>query len=52
MAALFKSNEEDIILTLSGTACQWKGMGAAWERHRMCELSFIGQDLVTSETEQ
>ena len=35
-AALCKSNGKDI-LNHSGTAWQGNGMGAAWERHVMCE---------------
>jgi hypothetical protein len=39
-AALCKSNRKYTIYTLSGTAWQWNGMGATWERHGMCELAF------------
>jgi hypothetical protein len=37
MAALCKSNEKDTFETLSSKAWQGNGMGAAWERHAMCE---------------
>ena len=40
-AALCKSNGKDTFSTLSGMAWQGNGMGAAWERHVMCESAFI-----------
>jgi hypothetical protein len=42
-AALCKSNGKDTIKTLSGTAWQGNGMGAAWERHGMCKLALTRQ---------
>jgi hypothetical protein len=39
MAALCKSNGKDTIYTLSGTAWQGNDVGAAWERHGMCEIA-------------
>jgi hypothetical protein len=39
MAALCKSTGKDTISTLSGTAWQGNGMGAACERDGMCELA-------------
>jgi hypothetical protein len=38
-AALCKSNGKDTIYTLSSTAWQGNGMGAARERSGMCELA-------------
>ena len=39
-AALCKSNGKGTFETYSGTAWQENGMGAAWERHTMCESNF------------
>jgi hypothetical protein len=33
-------NEKDTFYTLSGTAWQRNGTGAAWARHAMCESAF------------
>jgi len=38
-AALCESNGKDTFQTLSSTAWQGNGLGAAWERHAMCESS-------------
>jgi hypothetical protein len=40
MAALCKSNGKHTIYTLSEKVWQGNRMGAAWERHLMCELAF------------
>ena len=41
-AALCKSNGKDTLYTLSSTAWQGNGMGAAWAGHAMCESVVTG----------
>jgi len=47
-AALCKSNGKDTFQTISSTSWQGDGMGAAWERHAMCESALMGQIFLNS----